>query len=445
MVRVAATAVLCVGLMASIGVGQLAGFFHAEIEFDLDGAWPESIETDLALGVEYALTDWTFGSLLYAGRDGLENLAFLAKGPFGALNVHSLYWLQEFSWFGQFPGPDLSYADWDNAIWIDVSGVELWGFFSVQTEDGFGEHLSGSGLAIGGHGVAGDVGIWAEMSFNLEPLVPFIYWNGLEETIDQDLPCDLVYVLDPTCSLEFSFAEAYLEFPFCCADVTAWMGVDCLGDFALEAWVRDIPIGQTALVLEWVDLYFDVDGKDLDLWFGLDLGEVLCVTPFVSILEGQDVTVDGIELDALELTCELGGVAITVSELFSLDDYYIGTDGGIHRWDVCDFGWVIPEECVDVMVEVEEAIGIEVRRDGCCGESFVGLYSFFDVDLNDALFDWLGMRARAEIALSSMLSMSLETWLESEGVTWIALGFDVTWGTLRLLSKDPMCCLWSSI
>ncbi len=431
-VAVMSAVLLAMSIWALPSVAQLAGFFHAETEFEFDDPWPEAFEIDLEGGLEYSVGDWTFGTLLDAEEDGLEDLAFLATGTLGSFHVYSMY--------GQWDLDDEVWTDWDNAVWIDAFGTELWAFFSLQTDGEDPFSLSGAGFALGGHGSVGDVEVWWETSFNLWELLPWIYWNGLETVVDQNLACDLIFVNDPTCAMDFSSAEIFLQLPFCCADVGGWLGLDCDGFDGFELWAKDVPIGGTGVQIDWIDLWFDLDEKDLDLWFGIDAGDVVCFTPYLS-LEDDDTSISAIHVDALGWVCTLGDVTVTVSELLSDDDWYIGTDGAIHSYDN-GFAWIIPSNCVDVAHGVEEAIAIEIDRGACCGDgSKLGLYSFFDTDLDDSLFSWLGLRARAETSLSSSLSTYLEIWMGYDGLESVTFGVDVTWGTLRSLPKDLTCCL----
>jgi hypothetical protein len=420
----------------------LSGFVHGELELEFWGPWPDAIEIDFEVGVEYAVGPWTFGVLVDIEQDGLEDLAFLSTTTFGPFKAYSLYWLA--GWFGDEPLPGIDLlAEWDNAIWMNLAGVEAWTFFAIrETDQWFLGSLSGAGLSMGGHSAAGAVEVWVEISFGLDEMLPFIYWNGLEYTIGKNLACDLIGVIDPTCELDFTFAQAYVDFPFCCTDATAWIGFDRDGFYAVELWVLDVPIGGTAVSLEWVDLWFEIDYKEFGLWFALDIGESVCIEPFITLETDGPAVIEGLEVDALELVCSFGDVTVTISELFSDDDYYMGIDGAIYR-DEQLFGWVIPAVCVDWMPEAEQAIAIEVRREGCCGgDSFFGLYNFFDADLNGVMFDWLGLRARAVAPVTPAFSMYIETWIWFDGIENVLLGFDYTWGTLRAVTSDWTCCWW---
>ena len=428
-------------LVAAVGVApafaQFAGFLHIENEFYLDDFWPDALEVDLEVGAEYSVSGWSFGTLFDAGKDGLEDLAFLATGTLGAFHVYSMY--------GQWDLDDeYLWTDWDNAVWVDVFGTELWCVFSLQTEEDQLFSLSGSGFAVGGHSVVGNAEVWGEIGFNLWELAPWIYWNDLETVMDQNLACDFIAVEEPTCAMDFSYAQLFVEFPVCCLDVTGWIGFDCYGFEGVELWAKDIPIGNTAFVIDWIDLWYEVDEKGLDLWFGIDAGDVVCITPYLSLDDESEYAIAGIAVDALELVCTLGDVTLTVSELFSADDWFIGTDGAIHSYDFDDAAWIIPPDCVDVAYAVDEAIAIEIHRDACCGHgATLGLYNYFDTDFTDTLFSWLGIRARLETPLSSSLSTYVETWIWYDGIESIAVGIDVTWGALRSLPKDLDCCLFA--
>jgi len=353
--------------------------------------------------------------------------------------VYSLYWLSGLFGTTPTPGFDLS-ADWDNAVWIDIGGVETWAFFSILAQDLFNLRANGAGLSLGGHGSAGAVEVWAEISFNLDEMLPFIYWNGLEYSIDRNLACNLIHVIDPTCQLDFTFAQAYVDFPFCCADATAWIGFDRLGFDAVEFWVLDIPIGDTGVSLEWVDLWFEVDEKEFEMWFAVDVGDIVCIEPFISLDTADPAEIEGLEIDALELSCTMGDVTVTISELFSDDDFHMGIDGAIYsNWQLT--WWGIPATCVDWMWDAEQAIAIEIGGEGCCGgDSFFGLYNFFDADLNGVLFDWLGLRARAVAPITPAFSMYIETWIWYDGIEALLLGFDYTWGALKAITSDWTCC-----
>jgi hypothetical protein len=346
------------------------------------------------------------------------------------------------------------YADWDNAVWASIAGADFWAIFSTVEERDFEWDESGAGLAIGAHGLAGDIEVWSEIRFNLHPVLPFIYENGIEKTVEKNLACDLIDIIDPTCSLDFTGADFMFDFPFCCADVGSWISFGTGGFYWAEFWMLDLATGIPGVTLERTSLVFTPDEKMLYFWLEFDPGAGLCITPFVTLdmppfgpfFDIQNAgTIQGFEIDALELVCNIGDVKVVISELFTSDDYYIGEDAAIHkRSDFVSFA-TFPDDCVNPAYGVQEAIAVEIGRDGCCGnETFIGIYSFFDIDLHDVLFDWLGVRVRAEMSFSPSISAYVEAWIWYDEFDAIILGFDYSWDTLRALIKDWDCC-WGAI
>ena len=437
MKRILGLMVVCVVLVSTIAIGQMAGFVDNEIFVDFGEPWSDALWLDFEVGFEYTVGSWTFGALADLYEEGLYDLAFVTVGSIGAIDVYSMYWLDG----EDFDYEDNMYADWDNAAWTTIAGADFWVLFSQVEHRDFGWDGSGAGLAIGTHGTAGDVEVWSEIQFNLYPLLPFIYENGIEKTVEMNLPCDLIDVIDPTCRLDFTGAQFLFDFPFCSADAGSLIGFGTGGFYGVEFWMLDLATGIPGVILERTSLVFTPEEKTLYFWLGFDPGPSLCITPFVTLDLDDPTTVVGCEIDALQLACTIGDVSVVISELFANDDYYIGIDGVIHEyWGLLSYG-TLTEDCVDEAFGVQEAIGIEIGRDDCCSnESFVGIYSYFDLDLADSLFDWLGLRARVELAFSPLLSAFVEAWIWHDEFDSIAFGFDYSWGTLRALTKDWTCC-----
>ena len=435
------TTVVAVAVSIAVaGLGQTAGFIHGEIFLDLGDPWPAAMDLDFEVGLETTVGGWSIGSLVDLEQDGLEDLAFVALGSVGAVSVYSLYWLEGWTGGTPIPGVDLD-QDWDNALWTSISGVDLWAFFSIRETTWEDLSINGAGLAVGAHGAAGGVEVWAEAQFNLESMLPYVYWNGFARTIEKNLACDLISVLEPTCSLDVSFIEFYLDFTACCAEIGSWLGFDPDGFYGLEFWVLDVATGLPGLTLAWIDLYFELDDKDLDFAFEFDPGFGGCIRPFVSLLD-KSSTVSGLRVAALDWVCEIGNATVTISELLSDHEFYIGIDGAIHGFPRPFSFWAISEDCVEPVFDANEAVSVEVGDAGCCGgDDSIHIVAFFDTALDDVLFDWLGARARADIALTSNLSAYVEIWMWYDEVETIAMGLDITWGTLRAVTADWTCCL----
>jgi len=279
------------------------------------------------------------------------------------------------------------------------------------------------------------------MQFNLYRMLPLLYWNGFDVVLGKNLACDFIDVIDPTCDLALSFVEFYFDFPLCCADVGSWLGFDTGGFCAFRAWVRDVDLGVPGLAVDWLGVLFETEDKDVSLELGVSLEGIACIRPYASLVLDSSAEVAGFELDGLSVVCRWGDVTLTVSELFTNDDYFIGIDGVIHAvWDPIPL-WILSTESNDEAYDVEETISVEVVGDGCCGgDSFLGLYSYFDADIKDSLFGWLGLRARFEYAVSRLVTCHVETWFWYDGWETIAFGFDMSWGVLDIITSELTCC-----
>ena len=430
---------LCVGFATVGAVGQVAGFTHSEVVIDIGAPGIDGLEFNCDLGFEGALDNWTLGGLINLEDTGLERLAFLARGSIGAFNIYSLYQVEALD--GGTPIPDDNILSaWDNAVWTTIVGADLWAFFSNVQEDWLGATLIGTGISIGAHAFAGDVEICGEVTSNLSPMLPYIYWNGLEKVVERNLACDLIQVLNPTSDFGFELAEFAFDFPCRCADISSWISFSTQGFNGLAVEILDFASGLPGLTVEAFGIFFLPEEKFTVLELGLDPVTGLCITPYVTLAFDALTTPTGLQVDALELDYSIGDVSVVVSELLADDDYYIGVDCAIHEYPWLSMDLAFPDECVDPVHGVEEAIGIEVGQSGCCGgESFVGIYNYFDIDLSDALFDWLGARVRTEFGLSTCLSVFAEAVVWHDEYDTITFGFDCTCGILSGLTADRAC------
>ncbi len=439
--RTLALFMLGVGLTTVVAIGQVAGFTHSEVVVDIGASGIDGLGLNCDLGFEVTLDGWTLGSLINLEDTGLERLAFLARGSITAFDVYSLYRVESLDEGTPVPGENIL-SDWNNAVWTSIAGADLWAFFSNRATSWFGDTLSGTGMAIGAHGFAGDVEVWGEVTCNLGPMLPYIYWNPLEEVVERNLACDLIQVLNPTNDFGFEQAKFVLDFPCRCADVSSWIGFSTQGFDMLAVEILDFASGLPGLTIEAFGIFFEPDEKLTFLELGLDPVTGLCITPYVTLALDGPTTATGLQVDALELDYSIGDVAVVVSELLADNGYYIGVDCAIHELSWLSMDLAFPDEFVEEAFGVEEAIGIEVGRSGCCGgESFLGIYNYFDIDLSDALFDWLGARVRTEFGLSTSLSVFAEAVVWHDDYDTITFGFDCTCGILSGLTADRACGL----
>gem|GEM_PF-1426748 len=462
-------AVLVVGLGIPVYAQSLSGFIdHSTILYFDSGAFDE-FGFSTKIGIEYGIADWAFGAFLdlednsrrwYGYWDEWDVLAFSAVGSLGATEVYSLV---QFESFGKPLSTDDMWQDWDTVVRMEIAGVETWAILSVQEQTYDEESQSGAGSAFGLHGRADMLEVWAEVQFNLYSVVDWVFANGFDEVLRKNQACYyLIEVVDPTCSMEFSFADVYVAFPFLCTDVKTWIGFDDDGFYEFEIWVEDLETGIDWLQIDYVDLRYWIDGKNLDIELGVSLGDAVCIKPYASFVQENSFSVSGIRIEALELSYQIGDATIVFSELMYqeeifLPNYYLGIDARIHPlpswwWEETRASYfLIPSQCTDPMFAAEEAIGLEIGGDGCCAPFLLGIYSFFDIDLTysffdidvtDVLFDWIGLRVLFKNGLTSKLSWSFESWLMYDKVEWIEFGFSYNWGDVRSISSDETCCFF---
>ncbi|MFC2106041.1 hypothetical protein ACFLS0_04755 [Candidatus Bipolaricaulota bacterium] len=451
-------AVLVVGLGIPAGAQSLSGFIDHSTTLYFDNGGLDEFGFGTKIGIEYGIADWAFGTFLDLEDDynhwfgypyEWDVLAFSAVGSLGATEVYSLL---QFESFGDTLSASDMWQDWDTVLRTKIAGVEMWAILSLLARTEAEELFSGAGSAFGLHGQAGALEVWTEVQFNLYSVVDWIFANWFDEVLRKNQAYYLIEVLDWTsCAMDFSFADVYATFPFLCTDVRAWIGFDDDGFYAFELWVEDLETGIDWLQIDYVDLQYETDGKYLMMELEVSLDAATCIKPYVSLVQDNPFSVSGIRIEALELSYQIGDATIVFSELMYrgelyLPNYYLGIDARIHPWPSWWWEWwdptsyfMIPSQCTDPMFAAEEAIGLEIGGTGCCAPFLLGIYSFFDIDLTDVLFDWMGLRVLFKDGLTSKLSWSIESWLMHDGLEWIEFGFSYSWGDVRSISSDETC------
>lgn len=456
-------AALVAELVIPVGAQSLSGFIDNSTTLYFDNSGLDEFGFSTKIGIEYGIADWAFGTFLdleannwhwYGYPYEWDVLAFSAAGSLGATEVYSLL---QFESFGDPLNASDMWQDLDTVLRTEIAGVEMWAILSLLawTEDE--ETLSGAGSAFGLHGQAGVAEVWAEIQFNLDSVVDWIFANGFDEVLRKNQTYYLIEVLDWTsCIMEFSFADVYVTFPFLCTDLGTWIGFDPDGFYAFELWAEDLETGIDWLQIDYVDLEYWINGKDLDIMLEVSLGDAACIKPYVSLVQDNPFSVSGIQIDALELFYQIGDATIVLSELLYrgelyLPNYYLGIDARIHPlplwwWEEAPTSrFLLPSQCAYPILGAEEAIGLEIGGAGCCAPFLFGIYSFFDIDLTGVLFDWMGLRVLFKDELTSKLSWSFESLLMHDGLEWIEFGFSYKWGDVRTISSDETCIFFGPL
>ena len=336
-----------------------------------------------------------------------------------------------------------------------IGGLDLWGGATLWGSTGL---ESAAGLVLGAHGLVGDVEFNANMGLNawfyrglLGPFPWSSHTNDFDAFWHQLMLCDLLVPIDFGCEPEFSVFELFARVPLDCFDVESRVLFATLldgFDFFLTLSISDVDLGLDGLTLDPFMILFAVDAKAVLVDLDLRLVETLCLTPYISLvsdpLEGMGV-VGGLSVDALELIWNVGDVTFIASELFETDPFsrrlhMLGDDARIHTIDLL---FEEPGDCF-TPVEANEAIGIEVYRDGCCGALLgLGIYTFFDTDLpGTSIFDWSETRVTVEYGTAPGFTVSGHINANHKQVTSLGIAFEFLWGQLTVFGPGwgDACC-----
>ena len=237
-------AVLGLGI-AAFAVGELHGEWDTTITIDPTATQIATfIDFATTLEVTYSVGGWDFTSYTEIGDDGWTKQYFEAGGSFGAFTIGSKL---------TFNTQSLTTTLWS----VDTSFV----FGSVDITLDFDLIPGAVRLCLGGTATTGLVDITLDVCFG-------------------DLTFTTAGVpIAPTstdCNLDFAGVDITIEFPFCCADVTMTVDIDCDGFKQACFAVSGIDIPN----LPWVDidalLCFTPQTKTLVLTPDFDFGEIGC-------------------------------------------------------------------------------------------------------------------------------------------------------------------------
>ena len=414
MKRALVFSLLIVGLsVAAYGGGLVSGTWDFDVTVNTPTTGATFAITSL-LYVDYAISGWTFGFNGFVGDAGLFDLSFDIAGVLGAF---SLYSFVDFS--------ATAFQNWSSAAMVSIAGVDIWAAFALEPGK--------SGGALGGHGVAGDVEIWAEVDFGLSSLMYNWYTYGWGYVVDFEPYYSCVYgwtngafslattVTD--CSLAFSNLDIWVEIPFCCLDLLTKINFDCTNGFDyVQFELDDIDLGVSWFQLDDLNIKFTTQTKSItSVDFTLTLGDAVCLTPYFDVaMEGLYI-VDGIQLHALLLECEFNGVTFKAGEIFTGSKYVAFTPtGGL---------WLASYSAYTncYIAGADEFFGLVIDGDSCCGGLFdAGFYTFFDMGNSAGIFDWILCTADVSVGIGSNADISFGIDVTPAAITKIELGFEYT-------------------
>jgi len=348
-------------------VALVSGSLLSQDEPALSGDWSLSVtinpstvlgfDASTSLNLTYSIGGWDLSSSSSIGKTGWTKQSFKAGGPLGEITLSSSLDLKT----------EGSFGSWKNSI--------SWGFGDMS--------FSGS-FDVTSNYVAFSLSTDADM-------------DSLSLGFDVELRSQ------GGCGLLFNGFDLSFDFPFCCAEVSGSLSVDCDGFDELEFSVSDIAIPNLVWMTVDADLAFEMDEKELDLSPSFDFGTFGCIDLYVAAQTPSILQISSFEVYGIGMQCEIE--EWTFEALSYID--------GTHKLNG----------------EYWEMYALSFDNDAdCCGLTsaevkvyfLAGGLQLFDVALFEGAFD---------LALSDHLTFDIGMTFDIEGGAFdeLTLGFVVSW------------------
>ena len=378
---------LVLSLAVVLGLG-----FAAFAQGELTGEWDTTItitpsaltvaaflDFETELTVTYSIGGWDFTSYSAIDDTGWVAQSFDAGGAFGAFTIAS-------------------------GIVFDTTGAfeEL----SIDTSFTFGSVAIGIGFDLYGQNVL--LELTGTATTGLVDITIALYFGDLRWDAVNKVWVDG----DDVCDLDWSGLDVTIEFPFCCADITATLSIDCLGFQEACFGVSGIVIPNLPWVTIDAEVCFLLETKTLTLSPVFDFGADVCFDLYICQVETGGVgpntplVLGDFFIEGIGLTCEIGGVSFT----------------GLSYWgEYCDLK-------PDALGDYWEMYKIATTEEACCGPFDFDIAVFFDAN-GAALFDVAAFEANFsyELGENFTFSMGLDYVVAAPGLAKWTIGFNVVW------------------
>ena len=433
------------GLGLATFAGPLSGCWDIWTVLSVDKA-TEAVFMDYfgsTLTLDYTTCGWTFGSTAKFDKHGFKNMWFDAEGSVGAFGFYGVL---------DFVPQTASYKFLAGFGNLSIAGMTVYAggmLYNFNHSNGLAP-LNGIGFVVGGYGDAGVCSVYVEAQFNMNATIGTIYWYGYDSMIDWILYYDTdecawykpgLTVQTATCVTTWSGLDVYVEYPFACFDLLTTVAFDCVKGFDKACfYIDDICTGIDWLLLDDLNICFEVQTKSVCGQFELVLADCICFTPNLSlVMDPTNAFINGIQLNALTIEYDMGqGVTFKAGTLFNR----AWGDTGFAKVDdtaTCDsdynYCWSHTGDlvssyygtgcCVDDGASYDEYFAVLVDGDACCGGAFsVSVFNWFDDHLTTAFMDWV------ETEVDIMVGVGSNTTLYF-GVDLMAAGLDNFFGKVK--------------
>ena len=413
--------IFAIGLGIGVAAQSFSGTWDTDIVFD---PTPLDITSLVSiLEIDYTISGWVFGANSRISTAGLMDLDFNVTGILGAFSLHS---------FLDFATVTPAFSTWQNVVEVSIAGVDLYAAFALETlTSGIG-----TGWAVGGHAVAGDVEVWVEADFNISSGLFLTYnygytlydWDNYFDCSDGLWYNGFWSVQTSSCTAAFSNLDIVVELPITCLDFAIWVNFDCTNGFDyIKFMLNDIDLGAGFFQLDDLDITFKTTSKTVTTDFTATFGDAVCVTPYFDI-EHTFASITGIDLDALLLSYTYNGVTIKAGELFATvpgettnTNWWVGftPSGSLTHYALC------------AVTDANEFFGVWFDGDSCCGGlTSASIVVFFDgimgatsTTSSGGIFDYVALYANVEVGIGAGFSIRGGLVLSDDTLETISAGF----------------------
>lgn len=341
---------------------QLSGSWDLDIQIDpQQTSFADSLGLDSILKVNYTIGDWTFGTSTVLDENGWVDQDFSTTGLLGPYTLTAAV---DFN-------PDATFGSLVATTSVSFAGVLLGTRFTLEGNDTF--------FTFTASGYAGDVDIDVTIDFG-----------------DDDAVCDF----------PFESVSIGVDFPFCCAEVSSTLEIDCDGFDSINFSTTAIAIPNLPWLSIGAKLAYTLQSKSLTLSPIFNFNTVTCIDFYISVASSDNLTIGDISIDGIKLSCDVGVVTFTGIS-------YWGGNSKPGRLSGTDY-W--------------EVYTVNTNNDACCGPLSFDVSVFF-LENGLRLFDVSLFEVNLELTVAPQFTFStgLEIDVEVNATTIWTLGFEIDW------------------
>ncbi len=456
--------------VAAVG-GEFSGLLTSDLRINLLGVPDVQVaDFDADLDIDYEICGLTFGATTIVDESELEYILFDAWGTLGAI------W---FTSYLQFGGPEdgdpMDFELFATIAGLSLGGVDMFGAMAIDRR--YDDEIPRYGWTLGAAGAVGECRLMVLLEVDMEVYYyspdyysGYRYWDGyvLASTIfpgskeacmfyryGDRFPfafktCDDWEVGWPVnsdddgepcapCFEQISFA---IDMPLGCLHPLIWIQYHHSewsgdGQFYASIFLFDIELGIPFLEIDYLDIYYDPEDKDIYWSWGLVLGDAVCIEPWFDIDYGKQQQssggpiFDGIELAGLSLEYAFNGVTFKWGTLFSVWDSF-DVHGNRYPYYYPE-RHCAPRSC-EWMSGYDEYYALIIDGESCCGGGFgLSIFTWFDVDDDGdgwwgvdpaGIFGWEELRIEGYIDIGTNTTLTGSLSIRNEGLNWMQVGVE---------------------